>query len=218
MASFVGTNQEFRRYIGPRLRNLVQQITKNHKAEVSICEHCGTKKDLESAHVQGRDRNQIIDLVLNEYTHNDIVTVDINVFEEQFKQEHHPINKSILILCRSCHRKYDSKVVQELQIKHEESKPQVQAQTFKVNGNGVLPITLEPTDPNIFKNDLLVFKKAEIQTTYSDGRIEQKPWIVTKLKASSNVIGNLRSRPEYRSGNWQSKGIIKVHVKVLKNA
>ena len=64
MASFIGTNKEFRRYMGPRLRNLVQQITKSHKAEISACEHCGTKENLESAHVHGRNRNDIIDLSL----------------------------------------------------------------------------------------------------------------------------------------------------------
>jgi hypothetical protein len=91
MASFIGTNQEFRRYIGPRLRNLVQQLTKKHKAEIAACEHCGTKNDLESAHVKGRDRNEIIDLVLEQFTTNGVVTVDLNVFEEKFKDEHHPL-------------------------------------------------------------------------------------------------------------------------------
>ena len=119
MASFVGTNKEFRRYIGPRLRNLVQQITKNHKAEVSACEHCGTKDNLESAHVHGRDRNEIIDLVLDENTHNGIATVDIGMFEERFKEEHHPLEKSILILCRSCHKKYDSKEPQAVSLPQE---------------------------------------------------------------------------------------------------
>ena len=32
MPTFTGTNREFKRYIGPRLRNLVQVITKKHKA------------------------------------------------------------------------------------------------------------------------------------------------------------------------------------------
>ena len=63
MASFIGTNKELRRYIGPRLRNLVQQITKNHKADIAACEYCGNSENLESAHVRGRDRNEIIDLV-----------------------------------------------------------------------------------------------------------------------------------------------------------
>lgn len=217
MASFVGTNKEFRRYIGPRLRNLVQQFTKNHKAEISACEHCGTKENLESAHVHGRDRNEIIDLVLNEYTHNGIATVDIDMFEERFKEEHQPLEKSILILCRSCHKKYDSKASQSTAVHQANTEPHDQSPA-SANNAGYLPITLEPSDPEIFKQELLVSKRAEIETTYTDGRVERKPWNATRFSVSSNVFGNLRSRPEYRSGNWQSRGIVKVHVKVLKNA
>jgi len=218
MASFIGTNKEFRRYVGPRLRNLVQQITKSHKAEVSACEHCGSKENLESAHVHGRDRNEIIDLVLNNYTSNGIVTVDLNVFEVQFKEEHHPFEKSILILCRGCHRKYDSKVMESTQVQQTTTERQHDTSMSNENFDGVLPITLEPADPDIFKQDILVTKKAEIETTYSDGRVERKPWNASRFSSSSNVFGNLRSRPEYRSGNWHSKGIVKVHVKVVKNA
>jgi hypothetical protein len=107
MASFIGTHQEFRRYIGPMLRNLVQQITKIHKAEISACEHCGSKENLESAHVKGRNRNEIIDGVLKEFTTNEMITVNLSVFEKKFKEEHRPIEKSILILCRDCHKLYD---------------------------------------------------------------------------------------------------------------
>ena len=55
-------------------------------------------------------------------------------------------------------------------------------------------------------------------TTYIDGRIEQKPWDASRFSVSSNLFGNLRSRPEFRSGNWQAQGIVKVHVRVAKNA
>ena len=216
MASFVGTNQEFRRYIGPRLRNLVQQITKTHKAEISACEHCSSKKNLESSHVKGRDRNGIIDLVLEEFTVNGVATVDLSVFEKKFKEEHQPLEKSILILCRDCHKKYDSKIVEPNS--HPSNSNEASNHAHNTNSDGCLPITLEPSDQDIFKVELLMSKRAEIETTYFDGRVERKPWNVKKFSSTSNVFGNLRSRPEYRSGNWQSKGIIKVHVKVIKNA
>ena len=58
MAAFVGTNKEFRKYIGPRLRNLVRQITQKYKKEVGTCQHCDTKADLQAAHVHGRGRNE----------------------------------------------------------------------------------------------------------------------------------------------------------------
>ncbi len=212
MASFVGTNSEFRRYIGPRLRNLIQQITKSHKAEISACEHCDSKERLESAHVKDRNRNDIVDLVLKDFTSSGIVNVDLNVFEEKFKQAHYPIEKAILVLCHECHKKYDSNLI----------KPTIQNRsiddaTINTHQNDIryLPITLEPSDQGCFKKELLGSRKAEIETHYQDGRVERKHWNVTKFNAASNVISNLRSRPEFRNGNWQSKGIKRVHVKVL---
>ena len=62
----------------------------------------------------------------------------------------------------------------------------------------------------------IVSKTAIIETSYNDGRVERKTWNAAKFRASSSVFGNLRSRPEYRSGNWQSRNIEKVHVKVKK--
>lgn len=217
MASFVGTNKEFRRYIGPRLRNLVQQFTKKHKAEISACEHCGSKDNLESAHVHGRDRNEIIDLVLGENTYDGIVTVDIVKFEERFKEEHQPLEKAILILCRSCHKQYDSKTPQVMSVT-QESNESVSKLPAVVIEEGYLPITLEPSDPVVFKRELLLARHAIIETYYSDSKVERKPWNASRFSASSNVFGNLRSRPEYRSGKWQDKGIVKVHVKISKNA
>jgi hypothetical protein len=217
MASFIGTNKEFRRYIGPMLRNLVQQFTKKHKAEISACEHCGTRENLESAHVHGRDRNEIIDLVLNENTHNGIATIDIGVFEERFKEEHLPLEKSILILCRNCHKKYDTKAPRSIPTDQVTTEPQNRSPIF-VNDEGYLPIILEPSDPDIFKQELLVSKRAVIETTYANGRVERKSWNASNFRISSNVFGNLRSRSEYRSGNWQARGIVKVHVRVVNNA
>ena len=109
MAIFTGTRSEFRRYIGPRLRNLIQQLTKKHKAEISACQHCGSTEHLESAHVIGRDRNDIIEFILNETNSQDIVTLDILQFERRFIGEHQPLEKAIIILCRRCHKKYDAK-------------------------------------------------------------------------------------------------------------
>ncbi len=98
MAVFSGNHKEFRRYIGPRLRNLVQQLTKKHKAQISACQHCAAKENLESAHVHGRDRNDIIELILSQESIDGFVSVDIQKFEERFVEEHQPLEKSILIL------------------------------------------------------------------------------------------------------------------------
>jgi ribosomal protein L37AE/L43A len=217
MASFKGTNQELRRYIGPRLRNLVQQITKRHKAEIAACHHCGAIENLESAHVRDRNRNEIIDLIAGKYTANGIIDIDLGVFEETFKTEHRPIEKSILILCRPCHKKYDGGKTKSTSNQSVE-KAVVQNSRSSADRNDVLPITLSPSDPTDFRGELLLSKKAEIQSYYSDGRVEKKPWNASRFSASSNVMGNLRTRSEFKSGNWKSRGVVKVHVKVIKNA
>lgn len=214
MASFEGTIEEFRRYVGPRLRNLVQQISRKHKNEVGACEHCGATKNLESAHVNGRDRNQIIDSILDDFTINNIITVDLSQFEDLFKTEHKPIEKSILILCKSCHRRYDKKDTDTIS---KEKATNEQIASYATHDN-ILPITLEPSDPVIFKQELLTYKKAKIETMHSNGAIKSKVWSASRFNSNSNVFGNLRSRPEYRSGNWQASGIIKVHVAIIKNA
>ena len=218
MASFVGSIEEFRRYVGPRLRNIVQQISKRHKNEVGACEHCGSTENLESAHVRGRDRNEIIEYILNDFITNSIITVDLSLFEERFKNEHHPIEKSILVLCRHCHHEYDANEVVinvEAQVANAASNNQVARQIIH---NDVLPITLDPSDPNLFKQELLTYQKAEIATMYHDGTVERRVWNAARFTDRSNIFGNLRSRPEYRAGNWQANGIVKVHVTIISNA
>lgn len=108
--------------------------------------------------------------------------------------------------------KYDSTKSKSIQINTTSSKQSPGI----VKSEGHLPITLDPADPDIFKQELLVSKRAVVETFYNDGRVEYKKWNASKFSASSNVFGNLRSRPEYRSGNWQSRNIVKVHVKVEK--
>lgn len=114
-------------------------------------------------------------------------------------------------------KKYNSKEPQSLQ-DHQVTTTSSNQSPDIANNKGLLLITLDPADPDIFKQELLASKIAVIETFYTDGRVEQKKWNASKFSASSNVFGNLRSRPEYRSGNWQSRSIAKVHVKVEKSA
>lgn len=83
---------------------------------------------------------------------------------------------------------------------------------------GALPLTLEPASPDAFKAQLLASKRAKIEVTFVDGSVETWPWNANRFTESSNVVGNLRSRPEFRQGEWQKLGIEKVHVRALGNA
>ena len=78
----------------------------------------------------------------------------------------------------------------------------------------ILPITLEPRNTKHFHDELLRTKEAWIQVLYSDGRKEIRRWNAQYMSPSSNVIGNLRSRPEFRAGNWQRNGIVSLRVSI----
>jgi hypothetical protein len=78
----------------------------------------------------------------------------------------------------------------------------------------ILPIELNPNDESEFKRKLLSRRRAYITTIYANGQKEKKPWNANSFSESSDVIGNLRSRPEFRKGEWQKRGIIKVFVSI----
>jgi len=78
---------------------------------------------------------------------------------------------------------------------------------------GVLPIVLHPADPIAFRDEFLRLGTATIRTYYGN-RVEKSVWKCKRLSKTSNVIGNLRSRPHFRSGHWQELGITKVVVQV----
>ncbi len=88
-------------------------------------------------------------------------------------------------------------------------------QTKEFNySSSILPIELNPSGEAEFKRKLLLNKKAYITTFYANGKNEKKLWTANNFKETSGVIGNLRSRPEFRNGEWQKRGIIKVFVSI----
>jgi len=111
MAKFEGTIQEFHHFIGPRIRNAINNLTRKYRQKLNgICEDCGQKKELHSAHVHGRGRRIIIEEVLEKYITNEIVLCDIEGAEKQIIEAHLPIELSFMFLCHSCHVAYDSQV------------------------------------------------------------------------------------------------------------
>lgn len=79
----------------------------------------------------------------------------------------------------------------------------------------ILPIALNPTDEEAFKNKLLKTRRAEITVFHADGSVKKKIWAANSFTAKSGVLNNLRSRAEFRSGEWQARGIQRVAVKVV---
>ena len=89
------------------------------------------------------------------------------------------------------------------------------AKLTRREGRGpTLPITLDPQDSADFLDALLRTKEAWLEVSYSDGRKEVRRWDASLMSTSSNVIGNLRSRPEFRNGTWQKNGIASLRVSV----
>jgi hypothetical protein len=79
----------------------------------------------------------------------------------------------------------------------------------------LLPIELKPNDDEKFKELLLINKQATITTFYKNGTFKSTIWKAFNMTANSNIKGNLRSRPEFRNGNWQKLNIAKVVVEVI---
>ena len=77
-----------------------------------------------------------------------------------------------------------------------------------------LPIALDPQNSADFLDALLRTREAWLEVSYSDGRKEVRHWDASRMSTSSNVIGNLRSRREFRSGTWQKNGIASLRVSV----
>ena len=84
--------------------------------------------------------------------------------------------------------------------------------------SNALPITFEPEGTDAFKAQLLASKRAEIKVTFIDGSVEVWLWNASRFSETSNVVANLRSRPEFRQREWQKFGIVRVHVIAHKNA
>ena len=80
--------------------------------------------------------------------------------------------------------------------------------------DGPLPISLEPPRPSDFLAALLDARRAWLELSYQDGRKEVRRWDASRMSSTSNVIGNLRSRPEFRAGKWQARGIASLRVTI----
>ena len=117
MAEFIGTKKEFNRFLGPHLRNVIQNLTRKHKKEIGKCEHCGTDKKLESAHINGKEKIQIINSIIKKYYSVNNYKVNLIEFESKFKKEHENLSEVILILCSECHSIYDNKNLKPQKIK-----------------------------------------------------------------------------------------------------
>ena len=76
-----------------------------------------------------------------------------------------------------------------------------------------MPIHLDPPGA-AFKEELLGAREAWIATFYENGDVQVRHWDAARMSERSNVLGNLRSRPEYRNPRWRELGIAVVQVTI----
>ena len=107
-AKFVGSFDDFKRYVGPKCRNEVNIFCKSEREKHhGICEYCGQKHVLQSAHI--KERPVIIKEILdqNYQIGPDFYEVTLEDFFVEFKNAHMPITDHIFFLCKACHDKLD---------------------------------------------------------------------------------------------------------------
>lgn len=222
MAKFNGTIQDFEKFVGPRLRNIVQtSIARKYKKNIAKCQFddCNNLENLEAAHIHGNDRKTLIKKSLAENIVDDkIVDLDLNLFEQKFVKLHYPLEKSFLILCKECHRKYDniteSIIIENIIESIDGNNLLIEDEKDNKFPRMTLDIELIPNDPLEFKELLLKYKSAYMSIFYNDGTKEVKEWNASNMGEKSDIIRNLRSRPDFRQGNWQKLNIKRVEVEI----
>lgn len=109
MGSIRCTVKEYNRFVGPRIRNSIQNLTRPRKRQLrGVCELCHRRaRELDAAHKTGKSRVQVIARVLREFQLDDgTVKGDLQVIESRILADHLPVDKTMLMLCRKCHRTY----------------------------------------------------------------------------------------------------------------
>ena len=78
----------------------------------------------------------------------------------------------------------------------------------------MLPITFDLPTAEAFNDTLLRKREARIFETCRDGRTIERRWNASNMSESSNVLGYLRSRPQYRRATWKRLGILSLTVSI----
>lgn len=109
-AKFVGSFDEFKRFVGPFSKNEVNRFCKKDREKhKKICEWCGETAVLQSAHIV--ERPIIVKQILDDFYNigPDLYEVYLEEFFVKFEEAHTPIEKHIFFLCSECHTKLDKK-------------------------------------------------------------------------------------------------------------
>ena len=107
---YEGNFDDFKKYVGPKCRNEVNLFCKAEREKHNgICEYCGRKGTLDSAH---RIERPVIMKEILEKNYKigvDNYRVNLQEFFVKFKNSHFPIRDNIFFLCKTCHDNLDKK-------------------------------------------------------------------------------------------------------------
>jgi len=85
----------------------------------------------------------------------------------------------------------------------------------EADSSEALRFEFDPSPANVFKAELLKNKMAKMTLHYQNGHTEDRIWNAANFTETANLIGNLRSRPQFRQGEWQRRGISWIEVKII---
>jgi ribosome-binding protein aMBF1 (putative translation factor) len=174
MARFIGTIDDYEKYIGPRIKNVVNTFAKSERdSRNRKCEFCGKNAELESAHKHGKERKQLIKEALKKYDNGTYFDVDVEKCEHDILELHNPINSVFYFLCRECHRKYDSNNSQEIIVN---TQPSMENDAKKEYSNN------KPHQLQVNKND------DEIVNEINKIERRIKGWFLNREQKNSKIL------------------------------
>jgi hypothetical protein len=151
MAKYIGGLNEFNKYFGPYIRNTINGICRNERnARNSVCEHCGEKSELQSAHIEGKARVDIIRSVFESFPEIENIGIDIDLIMSEIVNRHYPIKDTFLFLCESCHRIYDKRTATTKSSSFPKSKIDKQEENTDIINNEIQKVVRKV--PKWFRN------------------------------------------------------------------
>ena len=119
--------------------------------------------------------------------------------------------RAVDALCR-VNRQYLENLLPVALEREDEAEGEPPEEGGQASGDDVLPIALDPSPAQAFREALMRDKRAWIVENHRDGRTIVRRWEAGNPTAKSNVIGNLQSRPRYRKGAWKQLRIQSLSV------
>lgn len=109
MATCTISYDGFVRFLGPKVRNNIKEMTRSYKKN-AVCDCCGEKRALEAAHLMARERNDIIRECLECFEKVDSkYSIEMGKIFHLIDVAHYPVVETCAFLCNRCHRKYHKK-------------------------------------------------------------------------------------------------------------